>query len=62
MISGGLKHAATGVLAPRPCSRTRPYAPLIQAAAVLLDGLFEHSTNFLLRASGTHRLMKGQKI
>ncbi|GJL60903.1 MAG: hypothetical protein NPIRA03_37600 [Nitrospirales bacterium] len=37
---GVLKNAASGVLAPRPCSRTPPYAPLVQAAAALLDRPF----------------------
>jgi hypothetical protein len=37
---GVLKNAASGVLAAWPCSRTPPYAPLVQAAAALLDALF----------------------
>ncbi len=37
---GVLKKAASGVLAPWPCSRTPSYAPLVQAAAALLDGSF----------------------
>ncbi|MDT3777190.1 hypothetical protein PJI16_06425 [Nitrospira sp. MA-1] len=39
-IQGMLKNAASGVLAHWPCSRTPPYAPLVQAAAALLDGPF----------------------
>ncbi|WP_447963455.1 hypothetical protein [Nitrospira sp. Ecomares 2.1] len=39
-IQGVLKNAASGVLAHWPCSRTPPYAPLVQAAAALLDGPF----------------------
>jgi hypothetical protein len=32
--------AASGVLASWPCSRTPPYAPLVQVAAALLDEPF----------------------
>ncbi len=35
-----LKNAASGVLAHWPCSRTPAYAPLVQAAAALLDWPF----------------------
>ncbi|MBA3611392.1 MAG: hypothetical protein H0W49_00450 [Nitrospirales bacterium] len=51
-FQGVLKKSATGVLAPWPCSRTPPYAPLVQAAAAFPSrgqdwtGLFEHSTIF----------------
>ena len=39
-MMGVLKNAGSGVLATWPCSRTPPYAPLVQAAAALLDGHF----------------------
>jgi len=37
---GVLKNAASGVLASWPCSRTPPYAPLVQVATALLDEPF----------------------
>jgi hypothetical protein len=37
---GVLKNAASGVLAPWPCSRTPPYALPVQVAAALLDEPF----------------------
>jgi hypothetical protein len=40
LYGGVLKKTASRVLAPWPCSRTPPYAPLAQAAAPLLDELF----------------------
>jgi hypothetical protein len=40
---GGLKKAATGVLAPLSCSRTHMYVPRAKRAAALVDGIFEPS-------------------
>jgi len=44
-----LKNATSGVLAAWSCSRTHPYAPLTQAAAALLDDIFEQSFPLLSR-------------